>query len=238
MVVVFGTLGFTAKKFLAAFPAVGSEIEKAVVYTGRELKPREKKLSEAALAEVRSVLRSMTITCEHKEFSSPWDFAEIARSMMMDLREVDPRQAVFNLTGGPKTMTVAATVACLIHGVRVLYVPEELEGPSVPVELPLFRIRYSQVLSKTQQKVLRVVRDHSPRSLDELAQILRKSNSVVTVHAQNLAALGALSFLPNPDNRLTKAPRVTVAGEVMLAVEEALKVKGMKETVRTTRAGG
>ena len=119
-------------------------------------------------------------------------------------------------------MTVAATVACLIYGVRVLYVPEELEGPAVPVELPLFRIRYSQVLSETQQQVLRVVRDHSPRSLDELAQILGKGNSVVTVHAQKLANLGALSFLPNPDNRLLKAPRVTVAGEIMLAAEEAL----------------
>ncbi len=229
MVVVFGTLGFTAEKFLAALPSVGAQVERAVVYTGREVKPREKRLSDTALAKVRSVLQAMTIACDHKEFSSPWDFAEIARSMMMDLREVDPRRAVFNLTGGPKTMTVAATVACLVHGVRVLYVPEELEGPSVPVELPLLRIRYSQVLSETQQKVLRVVRDHSPRSLDELAQILRKSNSVVTVHAQKLAALGALSFLPNPDNRLLKAPRMTVAGEIMLAAEEALSIRSPNE---------
>ena len=59
-------------------------------------------------------------------------------------------------------------------------------------------------------------------SLDELAQILGKGNSVVTVHAQKLANLGALSFLPNPDNRLLKAPRVTVAGEIMLAAEESL----------------
>ncbi len=86
MVVVFGTLGFTAEKFLAALPSVGAQIERAVVYTGREVKPREKRLSDTALAKVRSVLQAMTIACDHKEFSSPWDFAEIARSMMMDLR--------------------------------------------------------------------------------------------------------------------------------------------------------
>lgn len=70
--------------------------------------------------------------------------------------------------------------------------------------------------------MLQAVKKHEPRSLDELAEILRRSNATITFHAQRLEELGALTFLSDPKNRLLRSPRVTFTGEVMLMAEQAL----------------
>jgi DNA-binding MarR family transcriptional regulator len=227
MVNLFGTLGFSAKKFLAAIPAVGQTIERAVVYTAAD-KPGDSKKSETAFREVREALAAIVIRCEHRRFSSPWDFGEIVRTLIHDLSREDPRNVIFNLTGGPKTMTVAATIACLVHGIRVLYVPEEAEGLGTPFALPLLRIRYSEFLTGTQAQVLAAVKKHEPRSLDQLAAFLRRSNATITFHAQRLEEIGALTFLLDPANRLTRSPRLTLTGEIMLLAEEALAKRNLR----------
>jgi CRISPR locus-related DNA-binding protein len=219
---LFGTLGFHHEKFLAAIPAAAERIERVLVYTGRESKARERKMSQAALAKVKYVLESMDVPYEHREFASPWDFVDILRTLMVALQKERREDTVFNLTGGPKTMTVAATVACLIHGVRVLYVPEELGGGAAPIELPLLRIRDSQVLTGSQQRVLQVIQDHSPKSLAELAGILDLSSATVTFHVQHLEELGAMTSLVDLKNRVLRTPRVTAAGEIMLIAERIL----------------
>jgi len=221
MVNLFGTLGFSAKKFLAAIPAVGQAIEKAVVYTAAD-KPVDLKRSEQAFHEVKETLAAIVIRCEHRKFSSPWDFGEITRTLIHDLSNEDPLNVIFNLTGGPKTMTVAATIACLVHGVRVIYVPEEAEGLGTPFVLPLLRIRYSEFLTATQAQVLAAVREHEPRSLDELAAILHRSNATISFHAKRLEGIGALAFLQDSSNRLVRSPRLTFTGEIMLLAEQAL----------------
>jgi len=225
MVVLYGTLGFSPEKFLGAIPAVGGKIERAVVYTAAEQVAHVKK-SEAAFRKVRGALKAIVISCEHRRFSSPWNFDEIARTLIQDLSREDPRNVVFNLTGGPKTMTVAATIACLVHGVRVLYVPEESGSIGAPFTLPLLRIRYSDFLTETQTKLLNEVRKHEPRSLAELASILGRSNATITFHAQKLEEIGALTFLSDPGNRLIRSPRLTTAGEIMLMAEQVLAKRG------------
>jgi len=221
MVTLFGTLGFSPKKFLGAIPAVGARIERAVVYTAADT-AKDVKRSDAAFREVRDVLAAVDIRCEHRKFSSPWNFNEIARTFIQDLSKEDPQNVVFNLTGGPKTMTVAATIACMVYGVRALYVPEESGDAGSPFVLPLLRIRYSQILTEAQAKLIEAVKRHEPRTLDELAGILRRSNATISFHAQRLEALGALTFLPDSKNRLMRSPRVTFTGEIMLMAEQVL----------------
>jgi len=225
VVVLFGTLGFHAGKFLDAVPRAGVPVERIVIYTGRAAGQAERRMSTAALAEVEQTLRSMTIPCTHREFSSPWNFVEILRAMMSDLRQERAENVVFNLTGGPKTMTVAATIACLVAGAKAVYVPEELKGGAAPIELPLLRIRYSEILTKGQQRVLRAIRDRQPESLNELAVLLRLKNPTISFHVERLRQIGAVTFLPNPRNRLLRTPRVTPAGEIMLLAEEILGVE-------------
>lgn len=222
MVILVGTLGFHPEKFLAAVPAVGTSVERVVVYTGAQTRPRERERSARAVEEVLRTLDALALPHEHREFSSPWAYADIFRTLVGDLERLGPRDTLFNLTGGPKTMTVAATMACLMLGVRVVYVPEELEGPGRPVELPLLRIRYSQVLTPAQHRILRAVRDHQPATLDALARRLRRQNATVSYHVENLVRAGALRLEADPNRRTVRRPVLTDAGEIMLLAQETL----------------
>lgn len=235
MVVLYGTLGFSPQKFLGAVPAVGEKIERVVVYTAAATETNTQR-SEAAYRKVREALRAIVDQCEHRRFSSPWNFDEIARGFIQDIAKEDPRRLVFNLTGGPKTMTVAATIACLVHGVRTLYVAEESEGIGAPFALPLLRIRYSQFLTEAQAKLLDAIKKYEPGSLDELADILRRSNATITFHTQKLEEIGALTFLSDPKNRLLRSPRLTFTGEIMLMAERTLaKTEASHEKKKAAR---
>ncbi len=226
MVVLFGTLGFHPEKFLSAVPGVGQSVERVVVYAAAQTEPEARRRTESALGAVLETLRQMGVPSEFRELRGPWAYGDILRTLLRDLQDHRPEDMVFNLTGGPKTMTVAASMACLLLGIRVVYVPEELEGPGRPVELPLLRIRYSQVLTPVQQRILRVIRDATPPTLTDLARRLRRREATVSYHVENLEGLGAIRVEPAQDRRAAR-PVLTEAGEIMLLAEETL---GQRET--------
>lgn len=199
-------------------------IERAVVYTGVVGGGKEQSLSKQALKKVGESLEAMGVPLEHRAFPGPWAYREIFETLMKDLQAERDQEVVFNLTGGPKSMTVAATMACLMLGVRVVYVPEELEGPGKAVELPLLRARYSSILTPTQGRILKSIRDRPPASLDALSKQLRRKNATVSFHIENLERLGVVWLERNEDRRILR-PRLTEAGEIVLAVDEALEIQ-------------
>ena len=177
MTVLMGTLGFSPEKFLGALPAVGGSLERVIIYLGHQEGKEERRRSSRALTEVTRSLQSMGIPNEYREFSSPWDFDDILGTLMSDIRGIGPDKVLFNLTGGPKTMTVAATMVSLLMGVRVIYVPEELDGRGEAVELPLFRIPYSRVLTERQMQILRTIQERDPETRPELRGTRRRENA-------------------------------------------------------------
>ncbi len=225
MVVLFGTLGFHPEKLLSAIPGLDVPIDYVVIYSAAQAKTKERALARVALKQVTDTLEAMGMSYEHREFTSPWSFSDMFRVLLRDLQSHRPEEVVFNLTGGPKTMTVAATMACLMCGVRVIYVPEELAAPGAPVELPLLRIRYSQVLTPSQQRVLRAIHETSPATLDELARYLRLKNATVSYHMERLEKMGAVTLHLEEGKRSSKRPRLTTAGEIMLLAEETLALR-------------
>ncbi len=222
MVVLLGTLGFHPKKFLAVLPGLGEPIRHAVIYTGGQSRARERVRAENAVQRVTDTLQALGTTYEVREFTSPWEYFEIFQAFLRDLQAYRPEDVAFNLTGGPKTMTVAATMACLMHGVRVVYVPEEFGARNPPIELPLLRIRYNEMVTPAQHRVLRAVRERAPFSLHELSQTLRLQNATVTYHVDRLVKLGALSLLPDKRNRNIRRPSLTPTGEILLLADEVL----------------
>ncbi len=222
MVVLLGTLGFHPRKFLAALPGLGEPIRHAVIYTGGQRRARERVRAEKAVQRVTETLEALGTTYEVREFTSPWDYFEIFQTFLEDLQAYRPEEVAFNLTGGPKTMTVAATMACLMHGVRVVYVPEEFGARSPPIELPLLRVRYNEVVTPAQHRVLRAIREHAPASLHQLSRRLRLKNATVTYHVDRLVKLGALSLITEESNRVIRRPRLTPTGEILLLADEIL----------------
>jgi CRISPR locus-related DNA-binding protein len=226
MTVLFGTLGFHAKKLLGAIPGTPGHLERVVVYTAWETEEARKR-STAALETVGRTLDTMGIEMEHREFGSPWNLCDMLEVLIHDLSREKTSDVIFNLTGGPKTMTVAVTLACLFMGVRAIYVPEEEEDRG-PMELPLFRIPYSSVLTEGQIKVLRAVEELRPNSLQTLAMRLRLKGPTITFHVQNLERMGALILETDPRDRTLRIPRLTDAGRIMLTAETTLAQKKRK----------
>lgn len=223
MTILFSTLGFHPEKLLGAVPNISDYLERVVVYTASE-NEEARRISLAALKNVEDALRQMEVQMEHREFSSPWDLCGMLETLIRDLLKEKTDEIIFNLTGGPKTMTVAVTLACLFLGVKAIYIPEK-SGDNRALELPLFRIPYSNVLTGGQLRVLRAIEEFRPESLDELAKRLRLKNATITFHIQKLEQLGAVVLKQNPLDRTIRVPQLTEAGRIMLIAESLLSRK-------------
>lgn len=95
---------------------------------------------DRAVRKVERTLRDLGLPFQRRTLRDPFDYVGTLERLVEDLRGTADRHVLFNLTGGPKTMAVAATMACLLRGIPVLYVPEEEPNPE-PIPLPIVRMR-------------------------------------------------------------------------------------------------
>jgi DNA-binding MarR family transcriptional regulator len=218
MTVLLGTLGFTPKKFLGVLKTL-PDVERAVVYTAATERTKDRERVDQAWKEVERTLKSLDIPAERVVLEDPFDFAAFLERFLKDVKVIGPENAVLNLTGGSKPMAVAATVACLVLGVRAVYVPEEQERAK-PIDLPIFRIRYSSVLSPKEHRVLETIRDTEPPTLTALASELKILPSTLSGHLRKLELLGAVRLLPIPRQGQARRPELTEAGDLLLRVEQ------------------
>lgn len=149
----------------------------------------------------------------------PFDYVGTLERLVGDLRSVADRRVLFNLTGGPKTMAVAAAMACLLLGIPVLYVPEEEPNP-VPIPLPIVRMRYVNMLTPKMHEVLHVLAAKGDLSAAELARGLRIAHSTLDYHLARLERLGAIGWVA--EGRRRRAA-ISDLGRVLLLGLEATK---------------
>ncbi len=225
MTVVLCTLGDDPSKVLESLSRADQRTERVIIYTGWATQSQRRRSTDA-LKLVKAALETMNLPYRHQEFSSESEFWSILQTVISDLAVIAPEDAIFILTGGPRAVMVPAIVSCLLLGVRAVYHPDEQIGGADPVELPLFRIRYSELLTQRQRELLRAVRDSTPKSLEELASTLERSNTTITYHTHRLRELGALTFALNPRNRQLRVPKLRVASEAMLMAEDVLEERG------------
>lgn len=225
MTVVLCTLGDDPSKILESVSRADPRTERVVIYTGWATQS-ERRRSTDALRQVKAALETMNLPYKHQEFSSESEFSSILHTVLSDLGTIVPEDAIFILTGGPRAVMVPAIVSCLLLGVRAVYHTDEQIGGADPVELPLFRIRYSELLTQRQRELLRAVRDSTPKSLEELASTLERSNTTITYHTHRLSEMGALTFALNPRNRQLRVPKLRAASEAILMAEDVLEERG------------
>lgn len=217
MTVLFGTVGFTPAKFLGAIKTL-PRISRVVFYTAHTDRAKDRARSEKAVAEVKQVLDGLGIPHEHVKLNDPFDFGAFLTQILGNLRKAGPEEKVFNLTGGTKPMAIAATVACMVLGIPAHYVPEEQELAQ-GIELPIFRIRYSKVLTPKTYRVLGVIRETSPASLADLAGRLGIEQSTLSGHLRKLEESGAIRLVAVPGKGQLRRPEVTEAGSLLIAAE-------------------
>jgi DNA-binding transcriptional ArsR family regulator len=223
MTVLLGTLGFTPAKFLGVIKTI-PDITRVVFYTAHTDQAKDRARSEKAVAEVDRALTNFGITHEHVKLSDPFDFGAFLTRFLEDIKKAGPGKKVFNLTGGTKPMAIAATLACIMLGVPAYYVPEEHElAPGI--ELPIFRIRYSTVLTPKAYRVLEAIHGREPDSLGDLADRLGIEQSTLSGHLRKLEECAAIRLVAVPGKGQLRRPELTEAGSLLLAAERLAGVR-------------
>lgn len=214
MTVVFATLGFTPEKLLAALASV-PEVKKVIIYTAYS--PEGKARAEKALKDVIKVLRQLGVEHGSVVLRSPWDFLPILERMLKDLSELSEGDAVFNLTGGPKTMTVAATMASVLLGIPLVYFPEEENVGKDVIHLPVLRLAYSGLLTNGQRRVLNEIEKRGGRARSaDVHQALGISPPTLEYHLTKLGRAGVVRVTTMEEDKRHRLIEITPSGKLIL----------------------
>jgi len=216
--VLFGTVGFNPTKFLAALSRVGN-IDKVVFYTGVPRTETQRRRIKTAQRTVIQTLKRLELPWENHVLDDPWDFNGVLREFLKDLQDYRDRDVVFNISGGPKTVAVAASVAAMFLRLRVIYFPEK--GKGTPVWLPVRAVPDTDKITSSMLKVLMSVEgDGGACELKALARKLGRTGSTLDYHLTRLEQLGAVSREFQNDSRRDKVVRLTDTGRFLLLLRQ------------------
>ncbi len=222
MTTVFATLGFTPEKLLAAVASI-PDVKRVVVYTAFSREGKER--AENAIDEVLRTLRMLGIEAITEILRSPWDFLSIFETMLTDLTKHSGNDIVFNLTGGPKTMTVAATMASVLIGIPLVYFPEEEEKVRLEaIDLPVLKLPYSSLLTQGQRRVLAELVDEGGRAMSaKISRALNITPPSLEYHLKNLLEAGIIEVTPFKEDRRHRIVEMTPSGRLIMLADEYMK---------------
>ncbi|HEX7391926.1 MAG TPA: hypothetical protein VF374_03130 [Thermoplasmata archaeon] len=218
MVVVFGTLGYRPKSLIPTIRSTPN-VEKVVFYCGAEKSDpvAVKNVAEAKKA-VIDYCRDMRIPVDAVELDDPFDFKRTAVRIRADVRKHkrDGKEiSVFNIAGGTRPTSSAALLVCILEGIPTVYV-HDVTYEEIP--LPLLRMEYSQILSREEKEILRILMSGKLKGATEvdLARTLGKHKATVNHHVRNLVAKGAMRLEKHPTDARKKILRVEDSVELLL----------------------
>ncbi|MDD4163496.1 MAG: CRISPR-associated CARF protein Csa3 [Methanothrix sp.] len=140
------------------------------------------------------------------------DFEGMVISLKTLLENVDSEsQVIANLSGGPREIFLAFTIACLSLSKKIFRTTcfSDIERSLNEVTLP----NITTMLEEKQKRILRAVLESQPATINEIAKRLFVSESTISRQVARLAELGALDVLPKGK---TKEVRITLTGKILL----------------------
>jgi DNA-binding MarR family transcriptional regulator len=203
MVTILGTLGFRPETLIPTIKSTEGLNTVVAFHSDHER-------SISATAEIQKLCEMMGIEFVHREIPDAFDFMKVASSIQKEieaLRNKGETIAVFNIAGGTRIMSACALMMCTIEGLNSVYVHDEtLEE----IPLPLLHIRYSDVLTDMQKKILRYLLDNRGRSITqvELASSFNMHKATVNHHIKMLVEKGAVHLETNKADSREKLVRV------------------------------
>lgn len=205
--VIFGTLGFSPHKLL---PTVRSheKVDRLVFFHDHEPRSRE------AAKKVVDFCKERGLPVTVREVDA-FDILECATQMRKELKNFQPRDVIFNLTGGTPVISSAATLVCILQGVRAVYIHEQTKEE---IMLPLLTVQYDTILNDAQRRVLRFVIDRAKTGCTqaEIAKGLDLTPSTVSHHVKKLVGQQLLEVRENPKDSRTDLLFVRPSASLLL----------------------
>jgi len=135
-------------------------------------------------------------------------------SMVISLKtllEKAEGQIITNLSGGPREIFLAFTIACLSQSEKIFKTTNysDIERSLQEITLP----NITAVLEDRQKRILKDVSESQPTNISDIAMRLSVSESTVSRQVARLAELRALHVLARGK---TKEVRITLTGKILL----------------------
>lgn len=130
---------------------------------------------------------------------------------LKDLLEKSDGQIIANLSGGPREIFLAFTIACLAKAGRISRTTNYSDIDRSLREITLPNI--AAILEDRQKSILRDVGESEPTTITDIAERLQISESTISRQVSRLADLGALSV---QQKGKTKEVRITLTGKILL----------------------
>jgi CRISPR-associated protein Csa3 len=130
---------------------------------------------------------------------------------LRDLLENAEGQIIANLSGGPREIFLAFTIACLSRSDKIFKTTNysDIERSLSEIVLP----KITAMLEEKQKQILNDVFENQPTTISDIAKRLSISESTVSRQVARLADLRALDLVQKGK---TKAVSITLTGKILL----------------------
>ena len=120
-------------------------------------------------------------------------------------------QIIANLSGGPREIFLAFTIACLSQSEKIFKTTNysDIERSLHEITLP----NITATLEDRQKRILRDVSENQPTTITDIAKRLSISESTISRQVARLEKLGALHLVQKGK---TKEVRITLTGKILL----------------------
>jgi len=138
------------------------------------------------------------------------DFEGMVLSLKALLEKADG-QVIANLSGGPREIFLAFTIACISQSGKIFKTTNfsDIERCLNVVTLP----NIAAVLEEKQKRILRDIFENQPTTITDIAERLSVSESTIS---RQVARLGDLRALEISQKGKTKEIRMTLTGKLLL----------------------
>lgn len=211
MVVLFGTLGFRAETLIPTIRSTES-LSKVIVFHS------DHESSKEAAKEVGRLCELMNVQLVEKEIPDAYDFMTAAKTIqdeILDARQRGDEVSVFNIAGGTRIMSASALLVCILEGLNAVYVHD---NTMEEIPLPMLHIRYSDILTDVQKKLLTYLVDNKDKEITQcdLAREFGMHKATINHHIKKLQEKGAVRLEPKKDDFREKVVRPEMSMELLL----------------------
>jgi hypothetical protein len=177
--VLFATLGYTPRLVMAPLRH-HPEIRAVHVFYG----PPGQKKAEVALAKLRTACEALDVQLWAHGVKDAFDYLGFLHAMEQAHGKLPTdTEVLFNGSGGPRPMTMAATIFCFTRNVPLLYYDEyNSQGGRV---IPLKAYRSLQDMGDSQRRILQRLQ-RGEADMGTLSQDLGLAPSTLTKHVTRL----------------------------------------------------
>jgi len=200
--------GFDSSQIVSLIVKYGVEGKDKIILIRPEVEPDTR--AELTVQAIRDLSRQIDSSIDlqiHRVDHRDFEGMVVSLKALLEKAE---GQVIANLSGGPREIFLAFTIACLSEAGKIFKTTNysDIERSLHEISLP----NITAVLEDRQKRILKDVCESQPTNITDIARRLSVSESTVSRQVARLADLGALHIVQKGK---TKEVRITLAGKIL-----------------------